>query len=226
MTANNLIQRAKELASCKTMYVKGCPCLALNQRVKLKYTNDPFNSKRAAKIFAATEDTIGVDEVTMFEYIFSEGKFGNIGDIMDHCHDISKDFKTIIPGEIVFMQDRVGVYIGDGKVITCSAAGVGETILDGWVSHGKMMFVDYIDNELISLVAEASEETSMEKVVNTIVEELNDAEPKESDVEVRSDSAWVGDRMQSLPQKDKSNYRGHGRYKSSHMPEVRTRNGN
>lgn len=210
MTANDIIKRAKDLASCKTLYVKGCPCLALNQRAKLKYSNTYENSKRASKIFAASDDTVGLDEITMFEYIFPEGKFKNVGAIMDHCHDISKDFKTIIPGEIVFMQERVGIYIGDGKVITCSLAGVGETILDGWVSHGKMMFVDYVDNELVKIAEEV----------------IKNAESEESNVEVRPDSTWSGDRVQSLPPQNKGHHGGHGRHGYSHMSEMRTGNDN
>jgi hypothetical protein len=209
MTANDLITRAKDLASQKTMYVKGCPGKRMNQANKLRYaSNCSYNSNRAEMIFAATEDTIGIDEVQMFNLLIPNDHFNNIGDIMDRCHDISKNFDTIIPGEIVFMQDRAGIFIGDGKVITCSAAGIGETIVDGWVSHRKMMFVDYVDNELVDIVEKA---TSMEKVVNSIVEEINN---DETDVEVRDGGTGSRDRVQPLPSQAKSYDRGNGRRRS------------
>ena len=214
MTANDLVEKVKDLASKKTMYVKGCPGLKLNQTNKLKYSsNHPFNTKRTAMIFAASEDTIGIDEVQMFNVLFPNDHFSVIGDIMNHCNDISKNFSSILPGEIVFMQDRTGVYIGDGKVIACSAAGIGATVVDGWASHGKMMFVDYVENELISLVEEASAQTGMEKVVNSIVEELTDVQNEESDgqVELRPSGTGSGDRVQPLPSQTKGYDRGHGR---------------
>lgn len=213
MTANELVESAKDLASNKTMYIKGCPGLRLTQANKLRYSsNHPYNIKRTSMIFAATEDTIGIDEVQMFNLIFPNDHFSKVGDIMDRCHDISQNFGSIIPGEIVFMADRVGIYIGKGKVIACSAAGVGETIVDGWASHGKMMFVDYVDNELISLVEEASEETGMEKVVNSIVEEIKDAE-SESNMEVCPDSTGAWDRVQQMRSEDKIYRRSHGRHR-------------
>lgn len=203
MTANDIVKKIKSLAECKTIYVKGAPCVAMNQRAKLKYTgSNPFNAKRSTLIFAASEDTIGLDEITLINFVVEEGNFKNVGEIMEKCHDISKDFTHIVPGELVFSSNLVGVYVGDGKAITCTGVGIHETPIEDWVSHGKMMFVDYVDSELISLVAEAVEE------------EKEDVKPVESDVEVRPSGAGSGDRMYKMPSQAKGYDRGHGRRKS------------
>lgn len=207
MTANDICEKAKSLASKSTMYVKGCPGLKLNQINKIRFSsNDMFNIRRTSLIFAADEETIGIDEVQMFNYLFRKEHFNNIGDIMERCHDISKNMDNVIPGEIVFAQDRAGVYIGDGKVITCSVDGIVEMSKDGFISHGKMMFADYVDNELINIA-----ETGMEKVVNSIVEEINN---DETEVEVRDGGTGSGDRVHELPSQNKSYDRGHGRRRS------------
>lgn len=209
MTANDICEKAKNLASKKTMYVKGCPGLRLTQVNKIRYSsNDMFNIRRTTLIFEADEETIGIDEVHMFNAIFRKEHFNNIGDIMERCHDISKNMDSIIPGEIVFAQDRAGVYIGDNKVITCSIDGIVEMPNEGFISHGKMMFVDYVDNELVDIVEKA---TDMEKVVNSIVEEINN---DETDVEVRDGGTWSGDRVHELPSQAKSYDRGNGRRRS------------
>ena len=72
--------------------------------------------------------------------------------------NISEDFSTIIPGEVVYMIGHVGVYIGEGKVLECTAAwdncvmmtecaNVGiKTGLQHkrkWLSHGKLPFIEY-----------------------------------------------------------------------------------
>ena len=71
-----------------------------------------------------------------------------------------------------------------------------------------MMFVDYVDNELFDIVEKA---TGMEKVVNSIVEEINN---DETDVEVRDGGTGSGDRVHELSSQTKSYDRGNGRRRS------------
>lgn len=80
--------------------------------------------------------------------------------------DITDDFSTIQPGEVVYMTGHVGVYIGNGKVIECTSAwdncvmitectNVGiDTGLKHkrkWLSHGKLPFVSYGQNGLLPI---------------------------------------------------------------------------
>lgn len=73
------------------------------------------------------------------------------------CQEVSSDFSNIVPGEAVWMEGHIGVYIGDGKVIECTPAwanGVQVTAclnigsitgLNGrtWTKHGKLPYVYY-----------------------------------------------------------------------------------
>ena len=74
------------------------------------------------------------------------------------CIDKTDDFTTIQSGECLYMEGHVGIYIGDGKVLECTAAwdncvmmteckNVGiETGLKHkrtWLMHGKLPFILY-----------------------------------------------------------------------------------
>ena len=78
--------------------------------------------------------------------------------------DISEDFSDIQPGEVVYMTGHVGVYIGAGKVIECTAAwdncvmitectnvgiSTGLKHKRKWLSHGKLPFVSHGSSGLL-----------------------------------------------------------------------------
>lgn len=73
----------------------------------------------------------------------------NVSGLRKRCSDLSSDFTTMAPAELVFMDGHVGVYIGDGRVIEATLGngydGVVETNLAGrgWVEHGKLDFIEY-----------------------------------------------------------------------------------
>lgn len=147
MRSIDICAKAKAIAASKNIYVRGGNGQKLTQANKLRFTGtDVFNNKRASIIFSADEDTVAYDEYGLLSAI-SGYNCRNLGEVMNLCEDISKDFSTIIPGEIVFMKDRIGVFVGNGHVVTCSNVGVGYTIIDGWVSHGKLPEVEYVVKE-------------------------------------------------------------------------------
>lgn len=152
MTVNDICEKAKAIVGRKTIYVRKCPGLKLAQTVKLKYTSlDPFNAKRTATIFAADESTEGYDEITFINSVLGK-KYSNAGEIMNDCVSVSKDFSTLVPGNIVFGKDSVGIYVGDEKVITCDTRGVVKTNLTGWVSHGTINGLTVIVKPIIEEV--------------------------------------------------------------------------
>ena len=76
------------------------------------------------------------------------------------CSDVSTDFSTIVPGEVVWMSGHIGIYVGGGVVVestpkwrwgvqesTClNAAGKqlpGTAGSRTWTKHGKLPWVDY-----------------------------------------------------------------------------------
>ena len=143
MKVNELIGKINDVLKESTIYIQGAAGEKLTQANKLKFSGSTyFNASKAKLIFNADENTRGFDEIGLVSYVTGE-KFSNVGDVAGACVAVSKNFATIIPGEIVFMKDRVGIFVGGNKVVTVSPNGVGTTILDGWVSHGQLKSVEY-----------------------------------------------------------------------------------
>lgn len=188
MKSTSVCSAAKEIAASKNLYVRGASGQKLTQANKLRFTGiDAFNTKRSKIIFDAAEDTVAYDEYGFFSKATGYN-CRNLGEIMNLCEDINKDFNNVLPGEIVFMKDRVGIYVGDNQVIACNNLGVGYTILDGWVSHGKLPEVEYDCIEPVKEVIEYDErevdgDISAEEIVENVEEEL-----KQSKVEARRDT--------------------------------------
>lgn len=75
----------------------------------------------------------------------------------DYCYDKTNDFSNIIPGEFVWMNGHIGVYVGDNIVVECTPAWQNKVQYTGlgnrggkagyntrtWTSHGKSQFIDY-----------------------------------------------------------------------------------
>lgn len=205
MTVNDILLKANQIADSKTFYVRGCDGIAMNQAAKLKYSsNDPFNIKRTKQIFALSDDTLGFDEFSFFNYVTGYD-CKNFGDVLSKCHDISKNFDTIIPGEAVFMGDRFGIFIGGNRVIAISPVGVGYTILNGWVSHARINGVDYEE-------IKDDNETEVERDSEGSEAETSEEDTQlETDMEVRPSGTGSGDRVQQVPSQAKGYDRGHGR---------------
>lgn len=82
--------------------------------------------------------------------------------IINRCTEKSADFRNITPGELLWMPGHVGIYIGNGQVIECTAAWESKVVyssIDGngvrsrngvvclrWSNHGKLPYIDYSDS--------------------------------------------------------------------------------
>lgn len=187
MTSNDICNKAREIASHKNLYVRGGSGQKLTQANKLRFTGiDVFNNKRSKMIFDASDDTVAYDEYGFLAAI-SGYHCRNLGEVMNLCEDISKDFGSIIPGEIVFMKDRIGVFVGDNKVIACDTIGIGYTILDGWASHGKLPEIDYVvKEETKNAEGKVDGDVQTEETVEVAAEEP--AEQETPKVETRRDT--------------------------------------
>lgn len=90
----------------------------------------------------------------------SNGVFDdNTEQIINRCSERSADFRNITPGELLWMPGHVGVYIGNGQVIECTAAWESKVVyssIDGngvrsrngnvcyqWKQHGKLPYIEY-----------------------------------------------------------------------------------
>lgn len=80
------------------------------------------------------------------------------GGLISYCKDVSADFSTIIPGEMLWNDGHVGIYIGEGQAIECTTAWTGnvqQTVVTNiraaingqhgrkWSKHGKLPWVEY-----------------------------------------------------------------------------------
>ena len=176
MKSKDFVKKALDICDTKTVYVQRAKGEFLNQANKLRLSGaTPFNSTRSEKIFKVGEDVRAFDELGLVSYV-SNKDFKDFGQLIGFCTDISKNFLDIKPGEIVFMQDRAGIYVGDGKVVTASLDGVGVTTVNGWKSHGKLRDLEFVEDEPAVEVAPEPEE------------EKTDVDKQESDVVVHNDS--------------------------------------
>lgn len=192
MNSSEFIAKAKDICDKKTMYIQTAFGAPLTKANKLRFaSSSSFNSQRSAKIFEASEDTLGFDELGLVSYV-SGVKFKDFGQIMSQCIDISKDFSIIVPGEIVFMKDRAGIFIGDDQVVTVSLNGVGITTIEGWKSHGKLSYIIY--EEPTPEIVESFVEAEPDDIAEVLVEEIStDVEPKqERRMDIRHDNRRRG----------------------------------
>ena len=181
-----MIKTAKELvAACidaannyKTLYVMGCFGAPMNEKNKTRWINGyAYNRKeeRKAKIMDASADTFGFDCVCFIKgllwgwcgdpnqvYGGAAYKSNGVPDIgadqmLNACYEVSDDFSTIVPGELVWQPGHAGIYIGDGKAVEATpdeADGVQiQAVLPmgtiegmpctGWTKHGKLPWISY-----------------------------------------------------------------------------------
>lgn len=75
------------------------------------------------------------------------------------CSGQSTDFSDIVPGEFLWMQGHIGVYIGDGLAVEATASWGNKVQITAvtnigaksgynsrrWTKHGKSPFIDYSD---------------------------------------------------------------------------------
>ena len=181
-----MIKSGKELAAAclnvaknyKSLYVLGCFGWPMNdynkKRAKAEYA---YNSNKAAKIDSASADTFGFDCVNLIKAllwgwngdvnasyggaVYQSNGVPDINDdrMIQECTELSTDFSKIQPGEAVWMQGHIGVYVGDGLAVECTpiwSDGVQITACNcykagynrrDWTKHGKLPYVTYETEE-------------------------------------------------------------------------------
>lgn len=125
----------------KTLYVMGCFGAPMNDKNKVRYTqNHSYNKKeeRKSHILNSSCDTFGFDCVCLIKGILwgwcgdtnhtyggATYKSNNVPDVsadgfIKLCTNVSSDFSTIKKGDCVWMKGHVGIYVGEGLVVECS----------------------------------------------------------------------------------------------------------
>ena len=186
MNSNEFVKRIEDAAkNHKTIYIKGCFGAPMNAANKKRYTtNLAYNANRAAMINACSADTFGFDCICLIKAAlglwnadasktyggtqvnkeangisYGPDHVPDVGadGIVKYLIDCTTDFSNIIPGECVWMQGHVGVYVGNGKVIECTPkwtndvqysnlGNIGYKIGNwrNWTKHGKLPWVEYV----------------------------------------------------------------------------------
>ena len=102
--------------------------------------------------------------------------------MLNCCGEISTDFSTIVPGEVVWMDGHIGIYVGGGVVVESTPKwnwGVQESTclnvagkqLPGtvgsrtWTKHGKLPWVDYTAAKEINEEDDDMTEEQIRKIV-------------------------------------------------------------
>lgn len=178
MTANDFIARAKQAEASKTLYVMGGFGAPLNDKMKQRCINAySYNRRPKVKesIEKASADTFAFDCINLIKgilwgwcadttKIYGGAVYASNGvpdtnekGMIQRCSDVSADFKSITPGEMLYMTGHAGIYIGDGLAIESTPAwqdkvqisAVGNIGLKAkfpvrtWEKHGKLPWIDY-----------------------------------------------------------------------------------
>lgn len=169
---NNLkfIEKAQELEKLPTLYKLGtffnkkdgkynlCDCSGL---IKAIFWNYPTNGKYQSN---------GLKDM-------------NANTMIKNCRNVSTNFKTILKGELLWMDGHIGIYIGNGYCCECSPVaenGVQITYVKGsgyannkgvyarqWTKHGCFNLIDYTEN-----TTEEVDYVTLQEAYKTIAKEV------------------------------------------------------
>lgn len=179
MNNKELVKKAKDLAiNYTTLYVLGGIGWRLDAAGKTRALNAySYNRQWSRKrlIEAASSDTwafdcCGIIKSLCWDWsgqkdaIYGGAKYQSNGvpdigadEMIRRSKDVSTDFRNILPGEAVWMDGHIGIYIGDGLCVECSpkwADGVQITAVANiakrtgynsrvWTKHGKLPWITY-----------------------------------------------------------------------------------
>ena len=180
MTASEFIKKLKDVATnYKTLYVMGCFGAPMTASNKTRYINHHSYNAQASRvkyINAATADTFGFDCVNLIKGVLwgwngdknknyggAKYKVNGVPDtsadgMIRLCNNVSTDFSNVQPGEAVWTNGHIGVYIGDGLAVECTPAWkncVQITACNNpksgyntrkWKKHGKLPYIQYDNN--------------------------------------------------------------------------------
>ena len=155
----------------------GAPMNAANKKRYTNNHEYNRRADRTKLINAASSDTFGFDCVCLIKgvlwgwcgdtsknyggaYYCSNG-VPDLGTerMISVCCEVSTDFSDIEVGELLWMKGHVGLYIGSGLAVECTPSWQNKVQITAcnrsvkgykrrnWVKHGKLPYVDYIQEE-------------------------------------------------------------------------------
>ena len=155
----------------------GAPMNAANKKRYTQNHEYNRRADRTKLINVASSDTFGFDCVCLIKgvlwgwcgdtsknyggaYYCSNG-VPDLGTerMISVCKEVSTDFSDIEVGELLWMKGHVGLYIGSGLAVECTPSWQNKVQITAcnrsvkgykrrnWVKHGKLPYVDYIQEE-------------------------------------------------------------------------------
>ncbi len=209
MTNLEFIEELKNIANkYKTLYVMGCFGAPMTEANKKRYTTNHSYNKQASRvkmINAATSDTFGFDCVNLIKGVlwgwkgdktktyggasYASNGVPDIGadTMITKCLNISTtDWDKLVPGEAVWLEGHIGVYVGDNLVVESSPAFKNKVQFTGlannggkagynnrkWTKHGKLPYITYIEeDELDMTINEVAEKIDIDKLISRMSDE-------------------------------------------------------
>jgi len=180
MKASEFASKARSIAKdYKTLYVMGCFGAPMTDANKERYCqNCSYNRKpeRTAMIKDASPDTFGFDCVCLIKGIlwgwngdasrtyggaaYASNGVPDIGadTMIKKCSNVSSSgWDKMLPGEVVWMEGHIGIYIGDGLAVECTPKWSNKVQITAvgnigdkkgydtrtWNKHGQLPWVTY-----------------------------------------------------------------------------------
>lgn len=180
MKSSELVAKVTDIAkNYKTLYVMGCFGAPMTAANKTRYTQNHSYNKAAARtamIMAASDDTFGFDCVNLIKGVlwgwtgdkskaYGGAKYAvnGVPDIgadtmITKCKDASfSGWDKVDPGEVVWTDGHIGVYIGNGLAVECTprwkncvqitaVGNIGNKAgynTRTWKKHGHLPYVTY-----------------------------------------------------------------------------------
>lgn len=192
-----MIKTGKQLAAAaeavaknhKTLYVMGCFGAPMTAKNKARYTtNHSYNrqASRTAEINAASADTFGFDCVGLIKGLLwgwsgdraktyggaTYASHGvpdvNADTMIRRCRSVSTSFSGVQPGEVLWTDGHIGVYIGNGLAVESTPSWKGGVQITAvlnigtkagyhgrrWKKRGKLPYISYTAKTVEELARE------------------------------------------------------------------------
>lgn len=184
MTAKEMIEKCLDIAkNYKTIYMYAAYGFQVTDATiaskKKQNLNGWYNSSTRVKKLKAVANqnppTWGFDCVNLLKGILwgwvgdtakekGGAKYGangvpdtNANGLFNRCLNKSEDFTTIVPGEAVWLEDHIGLYVGNNLVVECTSSFDNKVLISGlkniaevegypnrkWTKHGFLPWLDY-----------------------------------------------------------------------------------
>jgi len=218
MTAQELVSHARNIAeNYSTLYVMGCFGAPLTGKNVDRYCDNHSYNRRPerTRMIRAVADkdppVFGFDCVNLIKAIlwgwsgnpnktyggavYNSNGVPDIGanQMIRVCSKVSTDFRSIVPGAVVWMEGHIGIYAGDGLAVECSpkwgnrvqitaVGNIGQKAgynTRTWTKWGLLPYVDYGSREEVEdLTEEQIRKTVREEFVKLLAER-DKAQPTE-----------------------------------------------